>query len=440
MTPIFFGLLAIVLFVVLMFLGMNIPFAMLLSSAVVMIVFRTPMIAAQTIIAGMTTTFTDYSLTVAPMFGLMGFIATYTGLGSKLFDSLKTFVGHRRGGLAWSVQIASAGFGAICGSVPATQATMTAVAYPEMRKSNYSVELSSLCIAEGATLSVLIPPSATMIVFGIVTENSIGRLFMSGIIPGIVMCLLNIVLISFLCKLKPAWGPAGIRSTWAERWNSLKNGSILQVAIVFLIAMGGMWGGWFTPTEAGAIGVFGMLLVTIAAKQLNFKKLRRSLIEGVRLTAMMYLLMAAAGIFGKTLAMTRLPIAMGDLVKGNNYPPVVVMLIIIVLYFIAGMFCDFMSMMLVTIPIFYPLITDYCGYDPTYFAILIILMHSVGSMSPPVGIAIFLQKIFIAPWDADFPIGKLFGAVWPWVVMRFAAIALFSIFPGFVTFLPNLIT
>jgi tripartite ATP-independent transporter DctM subunit len=439
MSPVFFGILAVVLFLVLMFAGLNIPFAMIFSAAIPLILFKNTTIAGQLISSGIMETLTNYSLGVGPMFGLMGFLATYTGIGSKLFDSLKLFVGHHRGGLAAATQIASAGFGAICGAPPAAAATMTAVAYPEMRKAGYSVQLSALSICEGATLSVLIPPSATMIIYGIATENSIARLFMAGIVPGVILCLLNIGLITMIARLKPDWGPAGPKSSWRARFASLRNGGLIEVAVVFVISMGGMWTGFFTPTEAGGVGVFGMFVVTLVGKNINYKKLRHALIEGVRLTAMMYLLIGTASVFGRCLTMTTLPNALGRIVENNNFSPAMVVVVIVIIYFICGMIADMMAMVLVTIPVFYPIMTEYCGYDPTFFAVLIIMMMSVGSITPPVGVSIFMQKIFIAPFDPNVEIGTLFGAIWPWVIQRFVVLAVFAIFPGIVTFLPDLL-
>jgi tripartite ATP-independent transporter DctM subunit len=431
------GLVAIVLFILLMFLGMNIPFAMMFSSVVSIVILKGPVIAGQTLIAGLDETFTNYALTVAPMFGLMGYLATHSGIGAKMFVFLKTMIGHRHAGLPAAVQVASAAFGAICGSPPATAAAMTAVAYPEMRKAGYSVQLSALCVQDGSGLSVLIPPSATMIIFGIVTDNSVGRLFLAGLLPGIISCIGAIILCRILVQIHPEWGATGQKATWKERFKALRSGGLLEVIIVFVVSMGGMWGGVFTPTEAGAVGAFGMLIVALVGRNLNYKKLRRSLIEGVRLSAMMYLLMAGAGIFGKALAMSRLPFVMGNFIGNSGFPPFGVLMMIVAFYFAVGFVADFMSMMLITIPIFYPIMTEYCGYDPAWFAVLIIMMHGIGSLTPPMGIGIFMQKTFITPYDPGISTWALFKATPPWIVLKFILLGTIIAVPQIVTILPD---
>jgi tripartite ATP-independent transporter DctM subunit len=440
MSTVFFGVLAIIIFLILMFLGMNIPFSMVFAAAISILLFKGPAVAGQIISSQVTDTFSNYSLTVGPMFGLMGFLATYTGIGEKLFRCLKAFIGHHRGGLAAAVQVASAGFGAICGTPPAACATMTAVAYPEMRKTGYSVELSALCIVAGGSLSALIPPSATMIVYGIMTEYSISRLFIAGIVPGIILTIVDIATIFVLVRIHPTWGPAVPKSTNRERWESVKNGGIVEVAVVFFISMGGMFTGFFTPTEAGAVGVFGMLIVTLVGRNLNFKKLRHALIEGLRLTAMMYMLMGFAMVFGRALSMSKLPFALADFVSGNDFSPSMVLFIIIAIYFVFGMFADLMSMVLVTIPVFAPLVVDYCGYSHDWFATVIVVMIAIGAMTPPVGNSIFMEKIFLSPFDPDVKVSRLFAACWPWVGQKFILLLLIIFIPSIVTFLPNLLT
>jgi tripartite ATP-independent transporter DctM subunit len=434
-----YGILAIAIFCVFMFLGMNIPYAMMFGGAVAVTLFRGPIIAGQMIVSDYMSIFSDYTLSVGPMFGFMGYIATYTGIGEKLFVCLKAFVGHRRGGLAQAVQIASCGFGAICGTPPAAAATMTAVAYPEMRKSGYSVELAAMTIQNGTVLSVLIPPSGTLIIYGLATQNSIGRLFLSGLVPGIICCAAMVLLISLLCKIHPAWGPTTPKATPAERIRALRNGGIIEVIVVFIIAMGGMFAGIFTPTEAGSVGVLGMLIVTLVGRNINFRKMRHSALEGVRLCAMMYMIMGSATVFGHVIGYSTLPTAIAYFVAKQNLTPIMVMVMILILYFIFGCVADLMAMVLATIPVFYPLITDYCGYDPVWFGILIIFMMSVGAMTPPVGGAVFLQKLLISNHDPNVPLSLLFRAAVPWIFLNFIMVAILLLFPQITTFLPNLI-
>ena len=439
MSPITIGILGVAMFLILMFCGMGIAFAMMFGSSIAIIMMRGPMVAGQLIAAEMVSTFSSYSLTVGPMFGLMGFLASYTGIGADLFQCLKSFVGHRKGGLASSVQVACAGFGAICGSIPATAATMSAVAYPEMRKEGYAVELAALCIVGGATLSTLIPPSNILIIYGTAQELSISRLFCAGVLPGVTLMILNIFLIKYLCWRNPGWAQPSRKFSWKERWTALTNGGVIQIAIVFALAMGGMFAGFFTPTEAGAVGVFGMLLVTLFSKNLTFKRLCRALLEGVRLQAMLYVLMACGSVLGKSLTLATIPTTLGRWVQEAGLSPLLVLSMIIFIYFVMGCFTDLMSMMLATLPVFYPIVVNYCGYDPAWFGVLIILLMSVGNMTPPVGSSVFMQKNFIASVDPDVPVSVLFRASWPWVWERFVMMIVLVAFPSLVTWLPNML-
>ncbi|MDR1028833.1 MAG: TRAP transporter large permease [Clostridiales Family XIII bacterium] len=439
MSPMFYGILAIVIFVALLFCGMNIPYAMLFGAAVSMLVYKGPIVAGTAIASDLMGTFSDYAISVAPMFGFMGYLATYTGIGEKLFVCLKKFIGHKPGGLAMAVQVASAGFGAICGTPQSAAATMTAVAYPEMRKAKYSIQLSAMTISSGSTLSVLIPPSSILIIYGAATEQSVGKLFIAGIGPGILMMILNCILIFFLVKVHPDWGPTTIRVNWGERWRGLKNGGIIEVIIVFALAMGGMFAGLFTPTEAGTVGVFGMIIVTLVGRNLNFRKLRLSMLEGVRICAMIYFLLAAAVFFGRVISLSRIPQYLGEFVASHNLSPAAVLALIIFLYFIFGMVADLLAMVLATIPIFYPLIVNYCGYDPAWFGIVIVLMMTVGALTPPMGPGIFIQKLLITRYDPNVPISLLFKASIPWIVLCMIMVLILIFCPIIVTFLPQFV-
>lgn len=392
MSNVVIGVIAMVIFLIIMFSGINIPFAMLFGGAIGIILIKGPAVAATMISSEFLNTFSSYTLTVGPMFGLMGYMASYTGIGEKLFNCLKTFLGHRKGGLASAVQVASAGFGAICGSPVACCATMTSVAYPEMRKQGYAPELAALCICGGGTLSVLIPPSNNFIIYGIATETSISQLFMAGILPGIVLVIINIFTIRLILKKHPEWATVGRKYNAKERWESVKRGGIIEIVVVFLIAMGGMFAGFFTPTEAGAVGAFGMTLVAAVTRQLTLKKFLKAIYSGIRLMAVIYLLLACANVLAKMFSVSTIPMKLGTWVSGLGVPNIVIMIVILAIYFVLGMFTDLQSMILVTIPMFYPIIVDFCGYSPLWFGVVLTLMMSVGSMTPPVGTSIFLKK------------------------------------------------
>ena len=440
MSPIAIGIIGLVVFLILMFLGLPIPFSMLFVGVVGLAIMKTPEAAAQIMVGEITTQFSSYSLTVAPLFGLMGFIAYYTGIGSNLFRVIDKFIGHWRGGLAIATEVACAGFGAICGSAPATIGTMCAVAYPEMRKNNYSPTLAGPAIAAGANLAALIPPSTTFIIYGMACDTSIGNLFISGIIPGIVLTVCFAFLIWLMALRHPEYAPRSPKASWKERLHALKHGSVVEVAIIFVLSMGGMFIGLFTPTEAGAIGAFGTLVITLITRKLDFKKFLNALAASVRLQAMVFVLLACATVFSRFLAVSTIPTRIGNYARdllANGMPQVVILLFIILVYFIMGMFTDLISMMLLTIPIFHPIIVDVMGYSTYWFGVLIVLLVAIGNITPPVGGGVFMVKGCVN-WDKDATISRMFAGVWYFVIALFISVAIIVAFPGIVTFLVDI--
>ncbi len=438
MDPILIGVLGLVAFLILMVLGIPIPFSMLFCGAIGIAVIKNPSVASQMMASDLLNTFSSYTLTVGPMFGLMGFVANYSGIGTNLFRAVNSLLGHKRGGLAMATQVASTGFGAICGSVPACISTMSAIAYPEMRVRNYSPALAGSCIAAGAALSVLIPPSTNFIIYGLATDTSIGRLFVAGIIPGLMLCALNILAIVYIGKRHPDWAPTSEKYSWKERWHAILHGSIIEIFVVFIISMGGMFAGFFTPTEAGAVGAFGMLIVTALTGKLNFKKYWTSLMAGVRLQAMVFMLLACANVFGRFFTVSTIPVALGNLIGLLDVPRWGIMFAIFVIYFLLGMVTDLLSMTLVTMPIFFPIVCDLLGYDPIWFGVIISFMIAIGGITPPVGSGIFLVKGCISADDKDATLTTLFAGIWPFVVAAFVGCFLMLAFPQLCTFLPTL--
>ncbi|NLO97140.1 MAG: TRAP transporter large permease [Peptococcaceae bacterium] len=439
MSAITIGIIALVLFLILMCCGVAIPFSMLFCGAIGIAIIKTPVVASQIVVSELLELFSSYTLTVCPMFGLMGFLACYTGVGSRLCEAINSFLSHRRGGLAMATQVACAGFGAICGSVPATIATMASIAYPEMRARKYMPNLAGSCIAAGAVLAVLIPPSSNFIIYGLATETSIGRLFLSGIIPGIMLTILNMLAVVYIGKRHPDWAPVAEKQSWAKRWNSILHGGLIEVAFVFIISMGGMFAGFFTPTEAGAVGAFGMLLITIITKQNDFKKFIDALMSGARLAAMVFLLLACANIFGTMFTVSGIPTALGKIVTAIDAPRWCIMLVILAIYFLLGLVADLLAMMLVTLPIFFPIVCGTLGYDPIWFGVILTLMIAIGGITPPVGNGIFLVKGSIPPDDKEATISALFSGVWPFVVAAFIAVFILLAFPQVATWLPELV-
>ncbi len=428
------GLLGILLFLILIIFKMPISFSMLITGVLGFAILVSPKAAFSVATTEVYSIFSSYSLSVIPMFVWMGFIAFYSGVGASLYNFAYKLIGHKPGGLAIATQGACAMFGAICGSNTATAATMGAIALPEMRKYNYDDSLSTASVAAGGALGVLIPPSVIFIIYGIAAEQSIGKLFLAGIIPGLLLMFLYMLTIYILVKRNPSLGPAGEKSTWKQRIDSLKNG-LFEVMITFLISIGGLFLGWFTPTEAGAIGAFSILLVTLLRKRINFKKIVASLKDTTKTTAMIMLMIAGATVFGRFIAVSRLPFALANWATNLSLPPFGIIIIILLIYLVLGCVIDALALILLTIPIFYPVAVGVLGYDPIWFGVIIVLVVAMGVITPPVGMNVFIIKGVAK----DIPIETIFKGVWPFLIALFICLGLLIIFPGLVTFLPNLI-
>ena len=336
------------------------------------------------------------------------------------------------------VQVASALFGAICGSTPATIGTMSALAYSEMRNRNYAPELAGPAIASGANLAVLIPPSLQFIMYGLATETSIGGLFLSGIFPGILLCALNAAAVIIILKVNPNLAQPAKKATWRERWNHTKSGGIPIIAVIFIISMGGMFAGFFTSTEAGAIGAFSMLVVTICTKQLDFKRFIRAMVDTVRLQAMVFMLMTCAIVFGRFLAISTIPTTVGTFVATLGLPRWIVMSAVIICFLIMGCFVDLVAMIVLTMPVFFPIVVTQLGYDRYWFGTILLILIAVGSLTPPFGGNIFLLKGCIN-FDKEATLGRLFKGVWPFCIAAVLAVVILMIFPGIASWLPNLV-
>jgi len=378
--------------------------------------------------------FSSYSLSVIPMFVWMGFLAYHSGIGTDLYDFAYKMIGHWPGGLAVATQLACGFFGAICGSNTATSATMGAIALPEMRKYKYDDSLSTASIVAGGMMGMIIPPSVIFIVYGMATEQSIGRLFMAGIIPGIILLLLYIGAILLKTAKNPALGPKGPKFSWKERAHALSKGLVETMAI-FAISMGGLIFGWFTPTEAGAVGVGGVLLVSILRKRMSWKKLRDSLISTTKTSVMIMLIIAGAMMFGRFMAISRLPFELANWASSLALPAPAVMGVIILIYLILGIPIDGLAMILLTIPIFYPVVVGTLGYDPIWFGVIIVLVVALAEATPPVGMNFFIIKGVAQ----DIPLETIFKGIWPFLISIMILIALLMVFPQIATFLPDLL-
>jgi len=428
------GFIGIVGFFVLILLRMPIAFAMALVGFVGFGYITSTSAAMTMVVREIYSTFSSYSLSVIAMFCWMGFLAFYSGIGTRLYVFAYKLIGHWPGGLAIATQAACAIFGAICGSNTATAATMGAIALPEMSKYKYDTSLATASVAAGGVLGVLIPPSVIFIVYGMATEQSIGKLFMAGILPGILLMSLYMLTIYILTKRNPILGPPGPRSNWKDRLQSLRGG-LGEVLVIFLLSMGGLFAGWFTATEAGAVGAAGVLGVALIGRSISWYGFKKSLYDTTRTTAMIMLLIAGSVIFGRFMAISRIPFELATWTGSLDLPAWVVMAIILVIYLILGCFIDALAMILLTIPIFYPIAIDTLGYDPIWFGVVIVLVVAMGVITPPVGMNVYVLKGVVP----DVPLETIFKGIWPFLFAILVCLALIMIFPEIVTFLPDLL-
>ena len=434
MSSLTIGLIGILFFFLLIILRMPIAFAMALVGFVGFSYMTSTSTAMTMVVREIFSSFSSYSLSVIAMFCWMGFLAYYSGIGTRLYTFAYRLMGHWTGGLAIATQFACGAFGAICGSNTATAATMGAIALPEMRKYKYDNSLATASVGSGGVLGVLIPPSVIFIVYGMATEQSIGRLFIAGILPGILLMALYQLTIMVLTRMNPALAPAGPRFSWKERLDSLKGG-LGEVLVVFAISMGGLFAGWFTATEAGAVGAAGVLLVALIGRAINWDGFKNSLYDTTRTTAMIMLLIAGSVIFGRFMAVSRIPFELASWTASLDLPAFMVMAVILFIYLILGCFIDALAMILLTIPIFYPIAVDTLGYDPIWFGVIIVLVVAMGVITPPGGMNIYILKGVVP----DIPLETMFKGVWPFLLAIIVCLVLIMIFPQIALFLPNLI-
>ena len=371
------------------------------------------------------------TVAAVPLFILMGAVVSNTGLGGDLYQTAYKWFGQLRGGLAMATVVASGGFAAISGSSSASAATMGKLALPEMKKFKYSDRLATGCVAAGGTIGILIPPSMGFILYGILTELSIGKLFMAGVLPGILEVVFYVITIFVLCQLRPELGPAGPRTAVGEKFRSLKY--TWPVLVLFLLVMGGIYGGWFTPTEAGAIGAFGAIVICLVIKKLNRKNAFNSILEAAQTTAMIVLLITSAFVFMKFMAVSRLPDFLARYIAGLPFSPSVILALIIALYVVLGMFLDIYAAILLTLPILYPVILA-LGFDPIWYGVIMVRVMEVGLITPPMG-----MNAFILAAVTDAPLGTIFRGVVPFFISDILHIALLVSFPSISLFLPSIL-
>lgn len=432
MTPETAGIVGIVLLVFLFLLRMPVAFAMAFVGFIGFAYLSGPGPALSLLSQDIFETFSSYPLSVIPMFILMGCFAFASGISKRLYGTAYTWVGSLRGGLTIATVLACAGFAAICGSTTATAAAMGKIALPEMKKYKYDDTLATGTVAAAGTLGILIPPSTLFIVYGLLVEESIGKLFVAGILPGIILSLMFVATVAILCLRNPSLGPPGMATSWTEKVKAI--GGIIEAVILFLLAIGGLLLGWFSPTQAGAIGAGGALLIGLIRRQLTWKTFFEAGKDGLLIGCMVLFIITGAVIFGHFLAVSTIPFLLADWLGSLPIHRIAIMGIIIFIYFIGGCFMDSMGLIVVTIPIFFPIVKN-LGFDPIWFGVIIVLTGEMGVLTPPVGVNVFVIK-GIAP---DVPLHIIFKGIIPFLVPLIILTIIIMFFPQIATFLPGLI-
>ncbi len=423
------GFLVICLLFVFFFMGMEIGFAMALAGfigfAAIVNVDAALNLAAKDIFSVLS----SYGFTVIPMFVLMGQIGASGGVARNLYDSGYKFIGHLPGGLAMGTVVAATVFKAICGSSPATAATFATIAVPEMDRYGYDRRLSCGTVATVGTLGILIPPSVVLIVYGILTETSIGKLFLAGIIPGLIVAFSFIVTLVGWSIINPNLGPKGEKSTWAERFASLP--PVILVLAIFLLVVGGLMWGYFTPTEAGSVGTFAVLVLTLAKRDMDLKRFIRAIMDTLRIGCMVIMLIAGATILGHFFAVTRTPYLVAEWLEALNLHRDVIILIIMVVYLIGGSFIEDLAFLILATPIFLPLVVK-LGYDPIWFGVMVCVITMIGVILPPMAI-----NAFVVSGVTKEPIQTIYRGIYPYIIGMTVCLLILLFFPQISLWLPN---
>ncbi|MCL1921327.1 MAG: TRAP transporter large permease [Kiritimatiellaeota bacterium] len=432
MTPVQVGIWGCVAMLVLLLCSMPVAVAMLVVGAVGFGAVGSWQGSLSMLSAELYDTFANYNLTVIPLFVFMGQVAFHAGISGRLFAAANSWMSALRGGLAMATVGACAAFGAICGSGPATAATMAAVALPEMKKYKYDHALASGTVAAGGSLGMLIPPSVVFIVYGILTAQSIGKLFIAGILPGVLMAVLFCVMIYVKCLLNPSLAPPAVRVPWGVRLKALLG--VIETLLLFAFVMGGMFAGWFTPTEAAAMGALGSVAIAALGGNCSRKMLWQAAQETIRTSCMVLVIVAGATVFGRFLAVTEVPMLFASWLAGLPLPPMCVIALIALFFLVAGCFVDALALILLTTPIFYPVVCE-LGFDPIWFGVVIVVVTQMGVITPPVGVNAYV----VSGIDRSIPLQVVFRGAMPFLLALVVVCALLMLFPQIATWLPSVV-
>lgn len=431
MSPEIVGIVGIFALFVFMFLRMTMGIAMLLVGFLGYCYLTTPIAGLSKLGIEPYVTASNYSLSVVPLFILMGMFLSYGGLGKDIYKAINAWLGHLRGGMAVATIGACAIFAAVSGSTTATAATMATVALPEMKHYNYSNKLSTACVAAGGTLGILIPPSVLLVLYGIITLEPIGKLLIAGIVPGILQMIFFMLAIYIQIRFKPELAPKQPKTLLKHRMGHLK--ILWPIILIFFVSLGGIYLGIFTPTEAGAVGAFGAFVIALIYGHLTSKSLIDTLDQAARITAMIFLIIIGATIFSQFLAVTKIPFELSNMIAALEVSKYLVISIILLMLIILGCFIEGIALLVLTMPILHPLVTD-LGFSGIWFGIIVVLMLNIGLVTPPVGLNVFITSGVAK----DVPVETIFRGVIPlWLAMIVCATVLIM-FPEIVTFLPSL--
>ena len=428
--PLLVGITAFLVLIVLLAITVPIGVAMMLCGVggLAMIIGLVPSLSlfGTTVMQSVVT----YDLSIIPLFILMGALASRSGLSQELYDAFNAWLGGFRGGLALATVGACGAFAAICGSSVATAATMSKVALPEMKKYRYSDSMATGSVAAGGIIGILIPPSVILVLYGLLTESSIGDLFIAGFLPGILTILVFMIVISIVTRLNPESGPAGEKSTWKQKLNAtLKTWAITAL---FATVIGGIYFGVFTPTEAAGVGAFGALFIAFSRKRLNRDMMKETLLETGQTSAMIFTILIGAITLNNLVIFSGLANALADFISGLDMSPATVMLIILLMYLIMGCFLDALAMILLTVPIFYPIVLD-LGYDPIWFGIIVVMVVELGLITPPIGMNVFVIKGMVQ----SVPLVSIYKGVLPFVIGQVVLIIAVFLIPEIALWLPE---